>query len=116
MLGAGDLFERVAFDAPHKIDDGYGGKMDGWASDDAATKVHAHFRYLRGGETVQAARLSGRQPVVVTIRNSVHARLIDATWRMRDLSTGVQYNIRSGPIRSSDRQFLEFTVESGVAI
>ena len=115
-VDAGHLYQRVAFDRPERAPDGHGGVMVGWAPDEAAVRVRARFLYLRGGESVQAARLAGRQPIVVTIRNSSEARTIGTEWRMRDLSTGKEYNIRSGPVPSDDRQYLEFTVEGGVAL
>lgn len=110
------LYQRVAFDRPSKAGDGHGGTVTGWAPDSEAIKVRAHFRFLRGGEAVQAARLSGRQPIVVTIRSSALSRTISTDWRMRDTSTGAEYNIRSGPVPTDSRQYLEFTVEGGVAV
>lgn len=114
-MDAGKLNRRVAFDAPKKVKDAHGGVKNGFADDADATRVWANFRFLRGGETVQAARLAGRQPIVVTIRNSSQSKIIDTSWRMRD-SDGEVYNIRSGPVPSDDRLYLEFTVEGGVAV
>ena len=114
-MEAGKLNKRVAFDAPKKVKDGHGGAQNGFADDADATKVWANFRYLRGGEIVQAERLAGRQPIVITVRNSPQSRAIDASWRMR-YSAGESYNIRSGPVPSDNRLYLEFTVEGGVAV
>lgn len=114
MANIGKLNRRVEFDAPKKVKDGHGGIKNGFADDADATKVWANFRYLRGGETVQAARLAGRQPIVVTVRSSSQSKVVDTSWRMRD-SDGEIYNIRSGPVPSDDRLYLEFTVEGGVA-
>jgi len=67
---------------------------------------------LRGGETVAAARLVGRQPVIVTVRRDSEAALIDTDWRCR-------YNEMIGAVRSiqpsDDRADLEIMVEFGVA-
>lgn len=114
-MNAGDLYERVTFDPPLDEDDGHGGIETGW---DTANRVEARakFRYLRGGETVQASRLQGRQPVVVTVRSSSETRAITPGWRMLDARSGEAYNVRSGPVPSDDRRYLEFTVESGVAV
>ncbi len=112
---AGDLYHRVAFDAPLNTPDGHGGTEVGWNTANAV-EARANFRFLRGGETVQAARLQGRQPVVVTIRNSAAARAIGSGWRMRDLNGSAVYNVRTGPVPSDDRQWLEITVETGVAV
>lgn len=114
---AGDLIERVAFDAPVKAPDGKGGEETSWAAASVATSARAHFRYLRGGESVQAARLKGSQPVVVTVRSTSATRLVTSDWRMRDVGRSDRIgNVRSGPAVSDDRQFLEFTVEFGVAV
>ena len=115
-MRAGKLRERVAFDAPAQAPDGRGGVETGWTLPEEAVKVRADFRYLRGGEAVQAARLQGSQPVVVTVRSSAATRSITPDWRMRDAARGdAVANIRSGPVVSDDRHWLEFTVEFGVA-
>lgn len=115
MADIGKLNRRVAFDAPVDAPDGHGGTETAWGDPAQAVSVWANFRYLRGGETVQAARLEGRQPIVVTVRSSAATRVISEAWRMRD-SDGAEYNIRSGPVPSDNRLYLEFTVESGVAV
>ena len=111
----GDLFEAVAFDRPVVNPDGHGGTETAWSGDADAVKARANFRFLRGGETVQAARLSGRQPLVATVRRSLATRQVTTDWRMRDTRTGVEYQIRS-IVHTDDRLFLEMTVESGGAV
>lgn len=106
-----DLQELVAFDEPVETADDYGGVATSFAE---RLRAHAHFRYLRGGETVQARRLEGVQPVVVTIRQSALARTITTDWRMRDVRRGHTYNIRS-IVPTDDRVYLELTCERGVA-
>jgi head-tail adaptor len=110
MMTSGALYERVAFDAPVAQTNGYGGVLQGWQE---AFETRAKYQFLRGGETVQAARLQGRQPVVVTIRNNSTAAMITPAWRMRDTRTGDVYNVRS-IVRSDDRQWLELTAERGI--
>lgn len=119
----GQLRERVAFDAPHDEPDGSGGIETGWR--EGISNAAAHFRYLRGGETVQAARLEGRQPVVVTVWANIWTRKITPDWRMRDLrreefdEDGAlmrgEYNIRS-VVETEDRKWIEITAETGVAV
>lgn len=111
-LGAGPLHQLVAFDSPKPTDDGHGGVIDGWTEQ---LRCRAAFRFLRGGEAVQASRLAGRQPVVVTIYQSVESSAIDTSWRMRDLRSGTAYNLRS-IVPTDDRRFYEITAESGVAV
>jgi head-tail adaptor len=108
---AEDLYELVAFDNPRETVDDYGGVATAFGE---GYRCRAKFLYLRGGETVQASRLEGRQPVVVTIRQSALARTITADWRMRDVRRGDTYNIRS-IVPSNDRGWLELTCEKGVA-
>jgi head-tail adaptor len=109
-MKSGNLYDLVAFDAPTVAPDGYGGTVFGWTEQFV---TQANIRFLRGGETVQAARLQGRQPVVVTIRNSTEARNVLPSWRMRDARAGTVYNVRS-IVETDNRQFLELTAESGV--
>lgn len=115
MTGAGALFEKVGFDPPVEADDGYGGKTVGWDEHGAVVR-RAHFRYLRGGETVQAERLAGRQPVVVTVRADSATRALGSDWRMRDLVRGTVYAVKEPPRLSDDRLWLEILCESGVAV
>jgi len=112
MVRAGDLFEAVAFDSPTSAADDYGGVEAGWTEE---FTTRAHFRYLRGGETVQAARLEGRQPLVATIRRSTASEAVTPDWRMRDTRRGEVYNIRT-VVPTDDRRFLELTCEKGVAV
>jgi head-tail adaptor len=112
QAGAGAMDYKVAFDAPLATPNGQGGTYAGWAE---RLQAFAQFTYLRGGEVVLAARLAGRQPVVVKIRASAAAAAIATDWRMRDLRSGEAYNIRS-IVPSDDRQFYHLTCESGVAV
>lgn len=110
-FGSGDLRERVAFDMRAQVDDGYGNHQAGFAE---VFTCRAGFTYLRGSEAVIAARLEGRQPIVVRIRASEQAKQIGPDWRMRDLRTGEEYAVRSAA-PTPDRQFVDIMVESGVA-
>ena len=110
-MNAAKLQELVAFDRPTEAPDEYGGVNRTFSE---AFRTAAAFLYLRGGETVQAARLEGRQPVVVTIRQSALARTIGPDWRMRDARRNEVYNIRS-IVPSADRMYFELTCEKGTA-
>lgn len=103
---------KLAFDAPFPTSNGMGGVIDGWIERHVCW---AALTFLRGGEAVMGARLAGRQPVVVTVRDCAAARLIETDWRMRDIRSGVAYNIRT-IIPSDDRATLQLTCESGVAL
>ena len=119
----GRLNERVAFDARDQADDGEGNVEGEFVE---RFERLAGFTFLRGTETVIAARLEGRQPIVVRVRACSQTRQIDAGWRMRDLRngewlgsgsdaywSGPVYAVRS-VIPTEDRQFIDVAVESGV--
>lgn len=109
--GAGHLNERVAFDRRVTLDDGHGNKRGEF---EERFQCWGGYTYLRGGETVIAARLEGRQPIVVRIRSSSASRAVAPDWRMRDLRTGVAYAVQS-VTRSDDRAFVDVMVQSGTA-
>lgn len=110
-LGAGDLYYRVAFDKPVEQSDGQGGTINGW---EEHFQCLAHYRFLRGGETVQAARLEGRQPLIITVRSSSETRQVQTQWRIRDARSGTVFQVKAvNP--TEDRRFLEILAESGVA-
>ncbi len=122
--GAGQLFERVAFDERANVSDGEGNTEGEFVQQ---FECRAGFTFLRGGETVIAGRLEGRQPVVVRVRRSNNTLRIEPDWQMRDLRNGQWlggtgeehwsgpcYAVRS-VIPTEDRLFIDVTVESGVA-
>ena len=111
-MGAGGLIERVEFSKPHRVEDGQGGWEDGW---EPQFTCRAEYTRLRGSETVQAARLSGRQPTVIKVRASSETKAVKTNWLITDKRTGEEFNIRSREI-TKDRQYVEFLAESGVAV
>ena len=114
-MTAGKLTHRLHLQARTEQDDGYGGTIPGtgeWVTQDT---VHAEMRPMRGGETVQAARLTGRQPYVVRVRRSAKTLAIRHDWRVVDARAGTVFDVRS-PTHDPDgkRAYLEFLVEEGV--
>lgn len=109
-LGSGQLHSSITFSTVTEVPDGHGG------FDPVPTSftVRANIRYLRGGETVQAARLTGKQPVVVTVRRSSQTAALTTDDKMKDARTGTEYQIRA-IVPTACRQFFEITAESGVA-
>lgn len=114
MHGAGDLRERVAFDAPHQVEDGYGGTDQGWGLPADAIERNAELIYQRGTEKVLAGKSTGTAVFKVKISQSDQARTITTDWRMRALRSGTEYQIREVD-RDSDRQWIWLIAESGVA-
>lgn len=109
--GAGDLFHRVAFEAPVAGSDGAGGVLAGFAE---RCIVRAEFIHIRGGEGVLAARLESKHPQVIRVRAMAATLAASADWRIVDKRTGVIFNIRDISL-SADRVWLDFLCESGVA-
>lgn len=107
---AGSLYDKITFSTITEVPDGHGG----FEPTPTDFTVRANIRYLRGGETVQAARLTGKQPVVVTVRRSSATAALTTDDKMRDARTGTEYQIRA-IVPTEDRQFMEITAESGVA-
>lgn len=91
QTGAGLLEQMVAFDKREEVDDGAGNVVGAWVEQ---FRDYAQFIFSRGSETVMAARLESREPMLVRIRASANARLIGADWQMRDLhGDNKAYNI-----------------------
>lgn len=113
MARIGDLRERLTIQRFVDVDDGAGNVTGGWL--DMFT-VWAAVQFSRGGEGVLAARLTARQPAIVTVRNSSETRGILPSDRAVDARTAEIFNIREKPRVSRDnRGFLEMLVEAGVA-
>jgi len=90
--GAGELRSRVTFARPNQTSDEYGNVTTGW---DDMFSVWANITPRLGGETVEAARLAGRQPAVFRMRQSPDTVTIKTDWRVTDEKTGTPYNVRS---------------------
>jgi head-tail adaptor len=112
MTTASDLTERFAFDSLVTTPDGYGGETQGYAEQFTA---RARLQYRNSGEEVLAARLSGTQTVILTLRRSSQTEAIKTDWRCRDARAGTVYNIREVRFPPQDRGWVEILAQSGVA-
>ena len=110
-MGAGQLRQRIRFERPNAIANGYGGHTAGF---EAVFDDRAAYTRLRGSESVVAARLQGRQPTVIRVRASMRARGAKTAWRIVDRDSGEIFNIRS-VAETNDRRWIDFLAESGVA-
>lgn len=121
-FGAGQLKERVAWDKRLPGDDGYGGRQTKYAEQ---FDCRAGFIPLRGGEAVLAARLVGRQPIIVRVRAETRTRAIEHGWRMRDARKGAWegdgdarrwlgtiYLVKAVTVSKESPLFLDVLVES----
>lgn len=110
--GAGSLSERVAFLEPDNIDDGYGGTTQGYVE---RFQDAARLQPRMGSETVIASRLQGVQPYTLTVRSSTATRAVTPAWRVRNVRSGREYNIKT-VINSDERNaYLEMLVVEGEA-
>ena len=102
-IRAGDLRDRFIF-ARCALDDN-GDRLGEWGAD--AITVAANVQYLHGTETVQAQRLQGVQPVILTIRISTAARLIDNAFEAVDTRDWTRVFDITGVEPTPDRAFLQ---------
>lgn len=107
---AGDLRDRATFERRLDELDGFGNTVSRWGQ---GFTRWCHVRYLRGSEAIIAARLEGRQPVIITVRKDPQTDLVVPG--MRCAVNGRFYNIREYPRPSDNRMTYEFLAESGVA-
>lgn len=111
-MPAESLRDRVAFDKHTTADDGYGGTIAAFAEQFV---VAAGFQYLKGGESVLSARLTGTQPVIIRVRKSSQTDQIKTDWRARDARAGTVYNIKSIMPAPINGYFLDIMATSGEA-
>lgn len=105
----GELRHRITFQKAELVEDEYGGQTQTWV--DKGT-VFAKFHYLRGGETIIAGRLQGKQPAIITVRSDGMTRQADPSWRIRD-AEGALWNIRAITDPTGRRAWLEILAEKG---
>lgn len=109
MATAGTLTHRIRFDSRTATSDEYGGSEGAFFP---GFVMWAEKKYLRGTEAVQASRLAGKQPVLITIRSSPQSRTVGTDWRAVDPRSGETYNITAvNP--TQDRQWIEILAVSG---
>lgn len=114
MVGAGDLRDRFTIQRDMAVPDwsGHPGEPD-WQ--DQFT-IWGNIAFMRGGEAVIAARLTARQPAILTVRISTQAKSILPSDRVKDARTGEIFNIRERPrVSRENRGFLEVLVEAGAS-
>jgi head-tail adaptor len=115
--GAGALRYRLKFAERDTVNDEYGNPSTGWA--DRFT-VSGNITAKVGGEAIDAARLAGRQPVILTVRRSPDTKLITTDWKATEVESGTEFNIRTAidPFigNSNHGLWIEMIAETGVAV
>lgn len=112
-MSIGDLRERVAFEARGAVDDGMGNPVSGDFAE--VYRCAARIKPKLGGETVIASRLTGTQPMLITVRVCSALKSIGADWRIRDVRSDIVYNIKSFNNPDEQRRYLEILAVSGEA-
>lgn len=115
---AGALRERLHCQKPSGGDDGWGGgQLPGAGSyENAFAKpIAAGMKPRTGGEGVDAARLGGKQPFVVTVRSTSQTRQVTTAWRLVDARDESRvFAVTSPPADPDGRnQWLEFLAVEG---
>lgn len=109
-MGAGELRHRVSlWGQGPDIDDGWGGTMPGAFEEQG--KAWAKIQPLRGGETVMAARLTGVQPAIFTVRYSELTARIDHTWQIVT-GDGKTWDIKAASDPDGRKRYLEILAQS----
>lgn len=116
MAMAGEYRHKIAFEARQETNpdapDDLGNTQSVFVEQFViSAKVQARL----GGETVLAARLTGQQPVNITVRQSANTRRIGVDWQARDVRTGTVYAIRSIIDPDDSRATFEILAQTGVA-
>lgn len=112
-MAAGRLREIVTIERRAGAADGYGNTVATWAA--LITGEPAEIRPLRGGEDVQAQKLSANGLFEITVRYSSRTSQILATDRLKNGRTGQAMNIRYIEQPDMRRKFLKIVCEFGVA-
>lgn len=110
---SGQLRDSFRIERETLTPDGYGGQTRTWTV--LIESLPAHAVFMRGGESVMAARLAARQPAVLTFRNFADSRGIVPQDRAVNKRTGEVFAIKEAPRESREsRGYLECLIESGV--
>lgn len=122
MSTAGKMRDRYRFE--QRGLDANGDRLGAWDAAGGIT-VAAETIWLRGMESVMAARLEGKQPVALVIRDSAAARTITTGFRAVDVRTLVAgavvagttriFNITGASPSSRTRGFIDVLAVSGGA-
>lgn len=114
-MQGGRFNERLVFQRRTFVDDGYGNKEGGDWEDQF--EMRANVRPRLGGETVIAQRLTGLQPLLITVRKCSKSDQIQVGWRAKKAANPtVIYDITSPTTDvTGKRKELEMVAQTGIA-
>jgi head-tail adaptor len=109
---AAEFRDRITIQRKQQISNGGGGFTDTWVA--VLGDVPAKIVATRGGESVQALRLSGTTPYDITIRASAATDAITAGYRAVNSRTGEALNVKwVGNLQEGRKAFLTLSCVSG---
>lgn len=112
---AGERTARVRFEKRSTgAGDGYGNSTGDWAV--ICPERLARLRPLRGGEAVQAARMTGSAQFELVVASDSQTRLVDSDCRAVDVRTLVAGEVVAGQTRTFNVRFAEDPEGDGVDI
>jgi len=114
----GALRERMHFQRRGDGDDGMGGPPQPGTGEFATVfTASAGLRPRVGGEAVDAARLGGRQPFVMTVRYSEQMAEVTPAWQLLDARKEGRVLSIISPLADPDgkNQWLEFLAVEGAS-
>ena len=111
LRGAGNLRELLSFQKRQEIEDNHGNVVNDFVEQ---FRRPAGMSALRGGEAVQASRLQGTQPYIVTVRYDLAVATVTTDWRVVDTRTGTAYAITTFVPRPK-KDYVDLMCVSGVA-
>ena len=112
MPRARQLRDRIVAESREIVSDNLGNEEGEFQERlTCAAEIRAKF----GGEAVTAARLTGQQPVVITVRQTEATSKISPAWRLRDARGEEIYNIRSIADPDGDGRWIELLCQTGAA-
>jgi head-tail adaptor len=108
-MAAGKLNERIAFDQQSEAREQFGGQKVSYSEQ---FQRHCQMIHMSGSESVDAARLAGREVYKIKVRSSVAVRAVTSgTWQLRDVRRDKVYNIQSIDA-VTDRRFVWIVAEA----
>ncbi|UYQ70651.1 phage head closure protein [Pelagibacterium flavum] len=111
MAGAGELRHRISLWKRGDGEDDWGQPIPGAGPFEEQGQAWAKIHPLRGGEEVMAARLTGVQPVIFTVRHSTLTKQITSAWEIKtDDGTTWDVNAISDP--DGRKKYLEILAQS----
>lgn len=116
LPAVGTFRERVAFEQrPDPTEDDLGNEVTGDFAQQFQRSARIQPSKGFGNETVQAARLTGTQPMIIRVHFDSETRTVTSSWRIRDVRSGTVYNIRSFANMDECGKYLDFLCVSGEA-